>query len=165
MARYAESTSVSAEKSRGEIDSTLSRYGAAGFMYGWEETASGVQAMVAFKMKGKHVRFLIPMPDPQAREFTHTPGKGLKRSDSDARAAWEQASRQRWRALALVVKAKLEAVTAGIATFEEEFLAYLVMPDGKTVAAHALPAIERAYSTGTMQRLLPAPQEDAEATP
>ena len=35
----------------------------------------------------------------------------------------DQACRQRWRALLLVIKAKLEAVTAGISTVETEFLA------------------------------------------
>src|SRR5262245_44396717 len=69
---------------------------------------------------------------------------------------WEQACRQRWRALALAIKAKLEAVESGIATFEEEFLAYVVMPDGQTVGQHVLPNVERAYSTGQMPPLLSA---------
>lgn len=34
MSRYAETTSVSSESSRGEIERTLSRYGASSFMYG-----------------------------------------------------------------------------------------------------------------------------------
>lgn len=33
---YAERTVVSPEKSRGEIERVLSRYGAKGFMYGWD---------------------------------------------------------------------------------------------------------------------------------
>ena len=33
MSKFAQDTSVSSEKSRGEIESTLSRYGATGFMY------------------------------------------------------------------------------------------------------------------------------------
>ena len=68
---------------------------------------------------------------------------------------WEQATRQCWRALALVVKAKLEAVEANIATFEEEFMAHIVMPDGKTVAEHARPMIASAYKSGKIQPLLP----------
>ena len=33
VSKFAQDTSVSSEKSRGEIESTLSRYGATGFMY------------------------------------------------------------------------------------------------------------------------------------
>jgi hypothetical protein len=43
--------------------------------------------------------------------------------------AWKQAYHQRWRALALAIK----AVESGIATFEEEFLAHIALPNGSTV--------------------------------
>lgn len=71
--------------------------------------------------------------------------------------AWEQGCRQRWRALALVIKAKLEAVESGITTFEEEFLAHIVMPDGMTVGNHVRPTIQAWYSGGQMRPLLPPP--------
>ena len=58
-------------------------------------------------------------------------------------------------ALALVVKAKLEAVQSGIVGFEDEFMAHIVMPDGKTVAEHARPLIASAYETGKVPALLP----------
>ena len=45
-------------------------------------------------------------------------------------AAWEQVCRQRWRALLLIIRAKLEAVASGITTLENEFLANIVLPDG-----------------------------------
>jgi len=153
MSRYAEKTEVPADRSRNEIEKTLTRYGAQGFMYGWED--SGKRAIIAFMIGGKRIRFELPMPDPNAEEFVTT-SQGRPRSDTAARAAWEQASRQRWRALALAVKAKLEAVAAGIATFEEEFLAYILMPDGRSVGDHAMPALSAAYATGKTQRLLPA---------
>ena len=44
--------------------------------------------------------------------------------EKTAHGRWEQACRQRWRALALVIKAKLEAIDAEISTFEEEFLPF-----------------------------------------
>jgi hypothetical protein len=59
--------------------------------------------------------------------------------------------------LALVIKAKLEAVDSGITTFEDEFLAHIVMPDGQTVASHIKPGIAAAYESGTMTPLLPPP--------
>ena len=105
MSRYAENTSVSADKSRSEIErATLQRYGATGFMYGWE----GSKAIIAFKMANRQIRFILTMPSQDDDQFRLTPGKGRERSASQAFAAWEQATRQRWRALALAVKAKLE---------------------------------------------------------
>ena len=53
-----------------------------------------------------------------------------------------------------MIKAKLEAVESGISVFEEEFLAHLVMPDGKTVGQSILPQVEAAYQTGKMPSLL-----------
>ena len=34
--RYVQGTDVPAERSRAEIERTLSRYGAEGFLYGWD---------------------------------------------------------------------------------------------------------------------------------
>ena len=62
----------------------------------------------------------------------------------------------RWRALLLVIKAKLEAVTAGISTIETEFLANIVLPDNTTAGEWMLPQIDRAYRSGEMPPLLPA---------
>ena len=144
--QYAERTPVSADKSRAEIESLLARYGADQFMYGWDDD----RAVVAFRMEGKHVRFLLPMPDRDSDEFTLTPSRRTRRHPEDARKQWEQATRSRWRSLALVIKAKLEAVEAGITIFQDEFLAHIVLPDGSTVGQWAGPQLERAYTTGAM---------------
>lgn len=63
----------------------------------------------------------------------------------------------RWRTLLLCLKAKLESVESGIETFEDAFLAQIVMPDGGTVAEHVRPRIAEAYAANTMQPLLPPP--------
>lgn len=151
MTRYAEQTTVTAETSRGEIERTLQRYGASAFMYGWDLD----QAVIQFKAHERMVRFLLPLPDKASEEFTRTPGKKLTRSPEQALAEWEKACRQRWRALALVVKAKLEAVEAGITEFEDEFLAHVVLPDGSTAGAWLRPQIAKAYETATMPSMLP----------
>lgn len=150
MSRFAENTSVSVENSRAEIERTLSRYGADQFMYGWDAE----QAVVQFRMSGRHVRFLLPLPDKASDEFRLTPAKRYERTPEEQLKAWEQACRQRWRALALVVKAKLEAVEAAITTFDDEFMAHLVLPDGSTVGAWLGPQIEAAYDEGTMPSML-----------
>jgi hypothetical protein len=51
--------------------------------------------------------------------------------------------------------AKLEAVEAGISVFDDEFLAHIVMPDGRTVAGHVRPQLALAYETGRVGPLLP----------
>lgn len=143
MTRYAANTSVPVERSRNEIEATLLRYGASQFMYGW----SGDGAMIAFLVEteqGKrNVRFVLPLPSRDERRFTHH-SQGV-RTASAAQGLWEQACRQRWRALLLVVKAKLEAVESGIATFEDEFLAYIMLPDGSTVSELLAPQLQAAY--------------------
>ena len=99
------------------------------------------------------------MPDRSAREFTHTPARGMPRSPEAREAAYNQAVRQRWRALLLVIKAKLEAVDAGISTLEEEFLAATVLPDNRTVGAWLLPQLDRAYASGKLPPMLPSPED------
>ena len=150
MTRYASETSVSVEKSRAEIENILRRYKASSFGYATNPTG----AMIFFELAGRRIKFVLPMPDSKAREFTHTPAKGMLRSATEAEKAWEQAGRQRWRALALVIKAKLEAVTAGITTIEDEFLAHTMLPDGSTVSESMQPRIEQAYRDGRMPPMM-----------
>lgn len=141
------------DRSRAEIERTLKRYGANAFAYAWEDDGATI-ATIAFKMAGRHVRFRLPLPDSRAAEFTRTP-TGKERPATAAEAAYEQACRQRWRALALVVKAKLEAVEAGISTVEDEFLASVVLPSGATVGEWAAPQLREVYGRGAMPALMP----------
>jgi hypothetical protein len=153
VTRYAEKTEVGADRSRAEIERILQRYGAESFAYGWE----GRRAMIGFRMNDRMLRFVVPLPDRDDPEFLHTP-TGRQRTESSRREAYEQACRQRWRALALVIKAKLEAVECGITSFEEEFLAQIMLPDGQTVGQFMLPQVEQVYLTGEMPPLLALPE-------
>jgi len=148
--RYAAGTEVSSDRSRAEIEKTLRRYGADQFLYGW----SGKRATIGFTAHGRNIRFELPLPDASDKEFTRTE-TGRTRSDTAAADAYERAVRQRWRALALIVKAKLEAVECGIATFEDEFLASTVLPSGQTVADTIRDGVSEAYRTRTVPELLP----------
>jgi hypothetical protein len=150
MPTYAAGTDVPSDRSRAEIERTLKRFGATAFAYAWE----GDQATIAFKMKDRQVRFRLPLPDPDNRAFTVTP-TGKARSAVAAEAAYQQAVRQRWRALALVIKAKLEAVEAGISTVEREFLADVLLPNGSTVGDWAGPQLREVYGRGEMPALMP----------
>lgn len=125
---YAWGTDVPAERSRGEIESTLQRFGADQFGYGVKTDS----AVIVFRANSRHVRFVLPLP--------------ADRRDKEVR--------RRWRSLAMCIKAKLESVATGIETFEESFMAHVIMPNGQTLAEHALPMIEKAYATGKMPPLL-----------
>jgi len=151
--RYAEHTSVSVEKSKAEIERILSRYGAEQFISGWDQE----RAYIGFRMQERMVKFMLDLPD--KADFAYTPEMKYKRAPEAIMKAWEQACRQRWRALALVIKAKLEAVESGITTFDDEFLAHIMLPDGTTAGEYFKPQIEEAYKTGKMPKLLPWTKE------
>jgi hypothetical protein len=134
MAKFAAKTRVPAQQTRGEIETLLTakKATAIGVFSGTE------QAAIVFEMQGRRIMFRLPLPP----NIT------------------DQSRRQRWRALLLAIKAKLAAVDDGIETFEQAFLAHIVMPDGLTVGEHTHERIASAYQGGTMQPLLPPPKKD-----
>ena len=148
---YAEKTSVSVAKTKADIEEMVQRYGADQFVSGYKADT----AVIGFSMAGRQIKFILPLPDKQAREYWYTPGRGQRRTEEAAYTAWEQACRSRWRALYLIVKAKLEAVGAGLSTVEREFLYDIVLPDGRTAGEWMAPQIEAAYETGQMPPMLP----------
>jgi hypothetical protein len=148
--RYAEKTDVTTDRSRAEIERVLRRYGATQFMYGWDTD----RAVIGFAAHGRQVRFVLDLPDPGDAEFTQTE-TGRPRSESAARGAYDTAVRQRWRVLALVVKAKMEAVESGLVAFEDEFLAHIVLPGGVTVGDTVRARVAEAYDTGEVPALMP----------
>lgn len=154
MTRFAEGTEVSVEKSRAEIERLIIRYGATSTAF---MNAPG-RALIMFEAQARRIVFELPLPDITEKKFDRD-GRGSRRSPEKRMQVWEQACRQRWRALALVIKAKLEAVESGITSFEDEFLAHIMMPDGQTVASHVKPTIAAWYDSGNMQALLPPPSK------
>lgn len=133
--KYAAKTSVPVERSKQEIERTLKRYGADQFASGWRQGA----AVITFRLKNRYVRVGLPLPDRKA---------------FSSQARFEQAERQRYRALALSIKAKLESVEAGIETFDSAFMSHIILPDGRTVGETLRPQIEEAYKSGKMPPLL-----------
>lgn len=159
MTRYAQDTVVTENRSRAEIEHLLERFGATGFLSGWDKTRH--VALIAFELRGRRMQFRLQLPDPDDPVFVY---KKVNQSDYrerrtsvQAKVAWDQACRERWRALVLLIKAKLAAVEAGIVALEDEFLPNVMLPDGGTVGDWLQPQVERAYQTGQMPLLLPAP--------
>jgi hypothetical protein len=142
---YASQTSVSTERSKGELERLLSKAGATSFMSGFD----GTTAMLGFKMHERFysIRFQLPAQD----EYALTPGGRRQRSSVDMLKHHEQGCRSRWRAIVLIVKAKLEAVEIGVVTVEEAFATDLVLGNGATVGQCVLRAVE----TGAIPKALP----------
>ena len=87
MSRYAENTQVSPEKSRAEIEAILRRYGANGFMNAQDD--ENHRAMLGFKVQGRAVKFILPMPDPNDKKYFRD-GRNHSRTPSQRQDAYEQ---------------------------------------------------------------------------
>jgi hypothetical protein len=131
---FAAKTRVPVDQTRAEIERTLMRYGATRFAY----LNEAGRAVIMFEANERRIRFQLALPEGENEKVA-------------------QQRRQKWRALLLCIKAKLESVESQIESFEEAFLPHVVMPDGRTVGEHALPMIAQSYERGKMQPLLPAP--------
>lgn len=147
---FARGTEVSVERSRAEIERLITRYGATSTAF---MNAPG-RALIMFEAKDRRVVFELPLPDKNEKRFT-IDGRGNRRPPEKQAAAWEQGCRERWRALCLVIKAKLEAVDSGITSFEQEFYAHIMMPDGQTIYGATRDKVAEAYRINAMVPMLP----------
>jgi hypothetical protein len=131
---YARRTTVAPARTRAEIEHELEKRGASAFGY----NRDGQRNVVAFTLGGLQVRMELPMP---AREHfkDHRARNGVVVS---GQRAYDEEVARRWRALLLVVKAKLVAVDEGITSLEREFLADTLLATGRTVLEQIRPAIE-----------------------
>lgn len=112
MARkYAENTVVPMERSTAEIERLLAAHG--GTHFGMMKYPDRIE--LGFINNGLRMRIVVDTPNID---------------DADRR---RRENNRRFRALLLVVKAKLIGIEDGIVTFEDEFLPYIVMADGETI--------------------------------
>lgn len=113
--KYAAHTKVPVGQSRTEIERVLMKYDAKQVMFGF----SIAKAVVGFTLQDRLIRFELSLPEGD-----------------------DQGVRQRWRALLLAIKSKLESVECEIETFEEAFLAHIVVPGtGRTMGDHLIPQL------------------------
>lgn len=136
---FASKTTVPIGRSQDEIRRLLTKYNANGFAFGEQSQIS----LVTFEMKGRRIKFIVTMPKQPSESATQSSVK-----------AYEQLCRTRWRALCLVIKAKLESIESGIETFEDAFMAHIVLPNGNTLGKIVLPQISQSYADGKMPPLL-----------
>ena len=127
-------------RTKAEIERLLARYGCSQFGSGWNQTPDGMHfAHVTFRHGETSIMLGLPMP--HRDEFRRTP-KGRRREGAALiEKSYMDERRRRWRALLLIIKAKLEAVETGISTLEREFLADVVLPNGKVLGDWAVPML------------------------
>lgn len=153
MSTYAKTTDVTVEKSQMDVERVIKRYGADAFRRGWGNAHSSIEFMI----DGVHYRIEVPDPDPSSKDFT-VRRDGSRMDKIQREGSLEQAKRQRWRAMLLLVTAQLEAVSLGLMTAEQAFLPNVVTPDGGTVGTTLLPQIREAVRLDLMPRLLEGPR-------
>lgn len=147
---FASGTSVSVEKTRGEIEAMLMKVGASSF--GTVTHVELRKAVIGFTYKKIQIEMHVGLPDPKGREFTKEKRRSwIDNPESKRLELYSAEVRRRWRCLALAIKAKLISVEDGVTTFETEFLPYMVMPNGQTFAQNMMPAIEAAKESGLIR--------------
>lgn len=127
---YASGTTVTVRRSKEEIERTLEKYKA---------THIGVltdpeRVTVLFRIGEWSVCFKMPLPTQEE----------LRKVPAMRRAGFaDRMTRERWRALGLTIKAKLVSVENRVETFEEAFLAHLVLGGGQgmTVGEQSIPQL------------------------
>ncbi len=148
--RYAKGTSVSVERSVGELKKIVQNYGGEDFAYIEKKD----MAMVAFQINERTLKFEIHLPDKNDRKYTHTESRGNERHPEEALKLWEKDCRQKWRVLVLLVKATFETIENDLMTFDQAFMASIALKNGQTLASYFLPNLDKAIATGELPPLL-----------
>ena len=149
--RFAAQTTVSTDRSIGEIRATIMRYGGQAFAQAEGQGKFAIQ----FQMKDRFVKFFLPIPNREDKQYLRD-GRGAIRNSEKRFQIWDQECRARFRALAWSVKMKLEMVETGITTFEEEFYAHILLPGGKTIYEMTHDNVALAYKDGKAPKALMA---------
>lgn len=87
-------------------------------------------ATVIFEIQDYQVK--IDLPVPQKADFRLSPTGNSRKPDAIEKA-FLKAIDTRWKVLALVIKAKLQAIEHGVTSIENEFLAQIVLSENRTI--------------------------------
>lgn len=148
--RYADNTTVSIGRSRGEIDDLLRAWGCDGLRW----TDQWIKGITTIEFMWKHdganylARLSVTLEsedDVRKRSCHATHGTFL---ESTFKRNMEARGRSEMRTLHLWLKAAFHAVDAGIVSAEALFLPFLVGADGQTVAEVALPRLSKLLGGG-----------------
>lgn len=133
MAAY-QDTNVEVERTQMELAKMLRKHGADQF--GFSESHD--LAELAFRKGALAVRMRVPI-----RPMTEAAARALARErkqsmDKAVGARQEQEARRVWRVLYWLVKSRMEAIEAGVETFEQAFLAHFLDPQSDRTVYEAM---------------------------
>lgn len=134
---------------RSDLEYALSRFGATEFRYAQvRDVETGLDyGRFGFLMRdGKEYQMDFLLPIPEAAEFTRIGemhGNTSYAAERTAREAYNRAVAHTWRTFLIWLKEKLLACE--MFGFSQEFLPYLVMPSGVTLAEWVQPTVERMF--------------------
>lgn len=125
MSRYAEGTTVTVDRSRGEITGILTTHGVQRMAWATEPAGD----TLTFELAGHRFLFRIARPTwaDLAGRYVNT------RTTDQQRAAVDAEWRRRWRANVLLLKAKLEFADGETSTVMRELMPYALLRDGRTL--------------------------------
>lgn len=139
---FAKKTKCSVGRTQDEIRKTLAKHSASAFAF----AESIEMAQVQFELKNRRIKMSIPL---DVKNKTKN-SKGYLMDEKSV----EQSTRTKWRCLLLSIKAKLESIENKITSFDQEFMAHIVLPNGTTVGDLVIPEIEYSYQNNKMPPLL-----------
>lgn len=145
---YAARTEVPVWRSKDAISSDLKRLGAQREAF----YAAPGRAVIVFEIGETRYRLSVSMPSPDDYRYD---ARGYTRTERQARIAFEQDERERWRALVAYVKSLRIAAEAGIIDIREALLSNVVLANGETVGEFLLPQLAEAAAAERMPPLLP----------
>lgn len=119
-------TSISADKTVGEIESLLARNGAKSIMKEYDQNGSVSKLCFILKVKQNELPFSLPLRDEFILKLLETQRKNRKILSKYVNP--DQAKRIGWRILKDWVDAQLALVEIGMVSMEEVFLPYLWNP-------------------------------------
>lgn len=142
---YAENTKVPLEQSIAEIIGMVRKAGAQQLGQFQERD----RFLIMFTLGDRQMKFTVPLVTTYDGPLRSGNGRPV-----DAKARIEQMNRQKGRALMLVIKAKLESVESGVETFEQAFLANIVVHGGQTVYDEIRKPLALQYTEGKIAPLM-----------
>lgn len=150
MKAYAAATKVSPERTRAEIETLLGKHGASRRQLGVDEDLN--LARIEFVMHGRSYRLDVPLPKAELKDGQRKPDGWSRMNEAQReRCLRDRANAEsgaRWRSILLMLKAKLELVRLGVSSVEREFLADMLLANGKTMHLAVAEAIKRGLDTG-----------------
>lgn len=134
--KYADGTTVSVERTVGEILATLKGYGCSTYAH----AVVNELHQIVFVHEGNSYKMHIVPPD--IHDYVKTETGRLRKKEAIDRE-YDQEYRRRARVLLIAIKAKLEMVSIGQSSVEKEFLGDLVLPSGRSMYQWAEEKIPR----------------------